>query len=49
MAADFYKSLSEKRIVIAGAGVTGLPVAHALQSRGAEVRFADDRISAVEG
>ena len=49
MAADFYKSLSEKRIVIAGAGVTGLPVAHALKSRGAEVRFADDRISAVEG
>jgi UDP-N-acetylmuramoylalanine--D-glutamate ligase len=49
MAADFYKSLSEKRIVIAGAGVTGLPVARALQSRGASVVFADDRITSVEG
>lgn len=49
MAADFYKSLFDKRIVIAGAGVTGLPVAHALQKRGAVVSFADDRISSVEG
>jgi UDP-N-acetylmuramoylalanine--D-glutamate ligase len=49
MAADFYKSLSEKRIVIAGAGVTGLPVARALQSRGADVSFADDLITSVEG
>jgi len=49
MAADFYKSLSEKRIVIAGAGVTGLPVARALQSRGAAVFFADDRITSVDG
>lgn len=49
MAADFYKSLSEKRIIIAGAGVTGLPVASALQSRGATVSFVDDRITSVEG
>ena len=49
MAADFYKSLSEKRIVIAGAGVTGLPVARALQGRGAAVFFADDRITSVDG
>ena len=48
MAAVFYKSLSEKRIVIAGAGVTGLPVARSLQSRGATVVFADDRITSVE-
>lgn len=49
MAADFYKSLSEKRIIIAGAGVTGLPVASALQARGATVSFVDDRITSVEG
>jgi UDP-N-acetylmuramoylalanine--D-glutamate ligase len=49
MAAEFYKSLSDKRIVIAGAGVTGIPVAHALQKRGAVVSFADDRITSVEG
>jgi UDP-N-acetylmuramoylalanine--D-glutamate ligase len=49
MAADFYKSLSEKRIIIAGAGVTGLPVASALQSRGAAISFVDDRITSVEG
>jgi UDP-N-acetylmuramoylalanine--D-glutamate ligase len=49
MAADFYKSLSEKRIIIAGAGVTGLPVARALQNKGADVSFADDRIRDVEG
>ena len=46
---DRYKSLSDKRIVVAGAGVTGLPVASALQARGAVVLFADDRISTVEG
>lgn len=49
MAADFYKSLSEKRIVIAGAGVTGLPAAQALQARGATVCFADDRTTKIEG
>lgn len=49
MANDIYKSLSEKRVIVAGAGVTGLPVARALRARGATVFFADDRITAVEG
>lgn len=49
MAHELYKSLAEKRIIIAGAGVTGLPVAHALQDRGALVSFADDRVTSAEG
>lgn len=46
---EMYKSLSEKRIIVAGAGVTGRPVAHALRDRGATVYFADDRAIEVEG
>ena len=46
---EMYKSLSEKRIIVAGAGVTGRPVAHALRDRGATVCFADDRAIEVEG
>lgn len=49
MALEFYKSLSGKRVLIAGAGVTGIPVAHALQSRGALAFFADERTLAVDG
>lgn len=49
MALELYKSLSEKRVLVAGAGVTGLPVARALQSRGALVAFADDRTLTVDG
>ncbi|CAN2195368.1 MurD UDP-N-acetylmuramoylalanine-D-glutamate ligase [Candidatus Nanopelagicaceae bacterium] len=44
-----YTSLSEKRILVAGAGVTGIAVARALQSRGAEVAFADEKVQQVEG
>lgn len=49
MSAEFYKSLADQRIIVAGAGVTGLPVASALQGRGAIVSFVDDRITSVEG
>ncbi|CAB4882553.1 unannotated protein [freshwater metagenome] len=44
-----YLSLSEKRIIVAGAGITGLSVAAALVGRGALVTFADEKVGAVEG
>jgi UDP-N-acetylmuramoylalanine--D-glutamate ligase len=47
--ANFYLSLAEKRVLVAGAGVTGLSVGRALQSRGALVSFADEKVREVEG
>ena len=44
-----YQNLAEKRIVVAGAGVTGLAVARALIERGAEVVFAEEKGIEVEG
>ena len=44
-----YQNLAEKRIVVAGAGVTGLAVARALIERGAEVIFADEKGIDVDG
>lgn len=44
-----YQNLSEKRVVVAGAGVTGQAVAKALRDRGADVVFADDNVTEVEG
>lgn len=44
-----YSNLSEQRVVVAGAGVTGLAVARALVERGALVTFADDKVSEVDG
>lgn len=44
-----YLNLAEQRIVVAGAGVTGLAVAHELAKRGATVIFADDKVTEVEG
>jgi len=41
-------SYAEKKILILGAGVTGLAAAHALRARGAHIAFADDAVSAVE-
>ncbi len=46
---DIYGALSEKRVLVAGAGVTGIAVARALQERGAEVTFTDEKVSEVEG
>ena len=46
---NFYLNLSEQRVVVAGAGVTGLAVAHELAKRGATVIFADDKVTEVEG
>lgn len=44
-----YLNLSEKRVVVAGAGVTGQAVATALHERGAVVIFADDKVTEIEG
>ena len=47
--AHYYSALSEKRVLVAGAGVTGLAVAQALVAKGAEVTFADEKVLEVEG
>ena len=44
-----YLSLSDQRIVVAGAGVTGISVARELENRGAIVTFADEKVREVEG
>jgi UDP-N-acetylmuramoylalanine--D-glutamate ligase len=49
MTSSPYSTLSEKRVLVAGAGVTGVAVARALQSRGAEVAFTDEKVIEVEG
>ena len=46
---NYYSALSEKRVLVAGAGVTGLAVAQALVAKGAEVTFADEKVHEVEG
>lgn len=48
MAQNLYSDLSEKRILIAGAGVTGIAAAHALTKRGSVVTFTDEKILATE-
>ena len=45
MALSYYQSLSDKRILVAGAGVTGIAVAQALLSKGAIVTFADEKVT----
>ncbi|MCX6448608.1 MAG: UDP-N-acetylmuramoyl-L-alanine--D-glutamate ligase [Actinobacteria bacterium] len=42
-------TFSDKRILILGAGVTGLAVARSLSKRGAQVSLADDAVTEVEG
>ncbi len=49
MAIQDYLSLSNQKIAIAGAGVTGRAVAKALVARGAEVFFIEDAFSDLEG
>lgn len=46
---NLYLNLADKRVVVAGAGVTGLPVARALIERGALVLLADERVTSAEG
>jgi UDP-N-acetylmuramoylalanine--D-glutamate ligase len=49
MALSSYLSLSEKRVLVAGAGITGIAVARALTSKGAEVAFTDEKVNEVIG
>lgn len=42
-------TFSDKRILILGAGVTGLAVARSLSKRGAQVSLADDAVTEVDG
>lgn len=49
MALHSYSKLDEKKILVAGAGVTGISVAESLREKGATVLFADERVEAVEG
>ena len=44
-----YLTLNDKRVVVAGAGVTGLSVGAALKARGALVSFADEKVVSVSG
>ena len=44
-----YQALSEKRVLVAGAGVTGQAVARALVGKGAAVTFADEKVEEIEG
>ena len=49
VALNSYLTLDGKRIVVAGAGVTGTSVAHALIEKGAEVFFADENVEKLAG
>lgn len=44
-----YLTLKDKRVAVAGAGVTGKSVAHALVKQGAQAFFVDENVSNVEG
>jgi UDP-N-acetylmuramoylalanine--D-glutamate ligase len=44
-----YLNLAEQRIIVAGAGVTGLAVARALVDRGAHITFCDEKVIEVQG
>jgi UDP-N-acetylmuramoylalanine--D-glutamate ligase len=46
---NIYGALSEKRVLVAGAGVTGLSVAGALKEKGALVTFTDEKVIEVDG
>jgi len=49
MPTNSYSELSEKRVLVAGAGVTGTASARALSKRGALVTITDDKILELEG
>jgi len=49
MAHNSYTNLSEKRILVAGAGVTGIAAAKALVKRGSVVTLTDEKVDTVEG
>ena len=49
MAQALYTHLDGKRILVAGAGVTGAACARALAKRGSRVTIVDEKVSALEG
>ena len=49
MALHSYLNLADRRILVAGAGVTGIAVAKALTAKDALVRFADEKVVHVDG
>jgi UDP-N-acetylmuramoylalanine--D-glutamate ligase len=46
---NLYQNLNGRTVAVAGAGVTGLAVAHALKEFGAQVLFVDEKITSVDG
>ena len=49
MAQNLYLELSDKRILVAGAGVTGIAAARALIKRGAKITITDEKVVELEG
>jgi UDP-N-acetylmuramoylalanine--D-glutamate ligase len=49
MAQKLYSELRDKRVLVAGAGITGLACAQALTRKGAIVSIVDENVSKVEG
>ena len=49
MAQNLYLELSDKRILVAGAGVTGIAAARALVKRGAQVTVTDEKVVELAG
>ena len=49
MAQNLYLELSDKRILVAGAGVTGIAAARALVKRGAQVTITDEKVVELAG
>jgi UDP-N-acetylmuramoylalanine--D-glutamate ligase len=49
MSQNLYTELSDKRILVAGAGVTGIAAARALIKRGAHVSITDEKVKALDG
>jgi UDP-N-acetylmuramoylalanine--D-glutamate ligase len=49
MAQSLYSDLRGKRVLVAGAGITGLACAQALHRKGAHVAIVDETVAAVEG
>jgi UDP-N-acetylmuramoylalanine--D-glutamate ligase len=49
MAQNLYLELSDKRILVAGAGVTGIAAARSLVKRGAKITITDEKVLELEG